>query len=57
MPIIAQKTEDELAVELLCSLPKTVSVPSFGEPSEEFIGAIDRCGLLRELLGGVGEGM
>jgi ABC-type transporter Mla MlaB component len=48
---------DTSILQLLCSLQKTVSALSFGEPSEEFIGAVDRCGLRRELLGGIREGI
>jgi anti-anti-sigma regulatory factor len=47
---------DTSILQLLCSLRKTVPVLSFENPSEEFIGAVDRCGLRRELLGGVREG-
>jgi anti-anti-sigma regulatory factor len=42
---------DTCILQLLCSLRKTVPALSFGDPSEAFIGAVDRCGLRRELLG------
>jgi hypothetical protein len=43
---------DTCILQLLCSLRKTVPAFSFDNPSEVFIGAVDRCGLRRELLGG-----
>ena len=43
-------------LQLLCSLHKTAPVLSFNQPSAEFLAAVDRCGLRRELLGGVREG-
>jgi ABC-type transporter Mla MlaB component len=43
-------------LQLLSSLRKTVPVLSFESPSEEFLAAVDRCGLRRELLGGIREG-
>ncbi len=46
---------DTSILQLLCSLRKTVPVLSFENPSEEFIAAVDRCGLRRELLGGAKE--
>lgn len=42
---------DTCVLQLLCSLRKTVSALNFDDPSETFIGAVDRCGLRRELLG------
>jgi anti-anti-sigma regulatory factor len=48
---------DTSILQILCSLRKTLSTLSFGEPSEAFIGAVDRCGLRRELLGGIREGI
>ena len=42
---------DTCILQLLCSLRKTVPALSFDNPSEAFIGAVDRCGLRRELLG------
>jgi anti-anti-sigma regulatory factor len=41
---------DTCILQLLCSLRKTVSALSFDNPSEVFIGAVERCGLRRELL-------
>jgi anti-anti-sigma regulatory factor len=41
---------DTCILQLLCSLRKTVPALSFDDPSEFFIGAVDRCGLRRELL-------
>jgi anti-anti-sigma regulatory factor len=41
---------DTCILQLLCSLSKTVSAISFDNPSDAFIGAVDRCGLRRELL-------
>jgi anti-anti-sigma regulatory factor len=41
---------DTCILQLLYSLHKTVSALSFDDPSEVFIGALDRCGLRRELL-------
>ena len=38
-------------LQLLCSLGKTVPVLTFDNPSEAFTGAVERCGLRRELLG------
>jgi anti-anti-sigma regulatory factor len=43
---------DTSILQLLCSLRKTVARLSFDRPSEVLIGALDRCGLRRELLGG-----
>jgi anti-anti-sigma regulatory factor len=43
---------DTCILQLLCSLRKTVPALSFENPSEAFLGAVDRCGLKRELLGG-----
>ncbi len=37
-------------LQLLCSLRKTAAL-SFDDPSKVFIGAVERCGLRRELLG------
>ncbi len=48
---------DTSILQLLCSLRKTVPVLSFEDPSDEFIAAVDRCGLRRELLGGTREGV
>ena len=42
---------DTSILQLLCSLRKTVPELSFDRPSEAFLGAADRCGLRRELLG------
>jgi anti-anti-sigma regulatory factor len=42
---------DTCILQLLCSLRKTVPALSFDNPSDAFIGAVDRCGLRRELLG------
>lgn len=42
---------DTCILQLLYSLCKTATVLSFDNPSEVFIGAVDRCGLRRELLG------
>jgi anti-anti-sigma regulatory factor len=41
---------DTCILQLLCSLRKTVPALSFESPSEAFTGAVDRCGLRRELL-------
>jgi hypothetical protein len=41
---------DTCILQLLCSLRKTVPALSFDKPSDAFIGAVDRCGLRRELL-------
>jgi anti-anti-sigma regulatory factor len=45
------KDIDTCILQLLCSLRQTVTELSFDSPSESFIGAVDRCGLRRELLG------
>ena len=42
---------DTCILQLLCSLRKTVPALSFDNPSDAFVGAVDRCGLRRELLG------
>ena len=42
---------DTCILQLLCSLRKTALSLSFEEPSQVFIGAVERCGLRRELLG------
>jgi len=42
---------DTCILQLLCSLRKTAPSISFDDPSKVFIGAVDRCGLRRELLG------
>jgi anti-anti-sigma regulatory factor len=42
---------DTCILQLLYSLRKTAPALSFDNPSEVFIGAVDRCGLRRELLG------
>jgi hypothetical protein len=42
---------DTCILQLLYSLRKTVPALSFDTPSEVFLGAVDRCGLRRELLG------
>jgi anti-anti-sigma regulatory factor len=42
---------DTCILQLLSSLRKTATALSFDNPSEVFIGAVDRCGLRRELLG------
>ena len=41
---------DTCILQLLYSLSKTVHDLSFENPSEAFLGAVDRCGLRRELL-------
>jgi anti-anti-sigma regulatory factor len=41
---------DTCILQLLYSLRKTVPGLSFDNPSEVFAGAVDRCGLRRELL-------
>ena len=41
---------DTCILQLLYSLRKTVPALSFDTPSEVFLGAVDRCGLRRELL-------
>jgi len=46
---------DTSILQLLCSLRMTVPVMVFEHPSEEFIAAVDRCGLRRELTGGTKE--
>ena len=46
---------DTSILQLLCSLHKTAPALSFHQPSAEFLAAVDRCGLRRELLGGVRE--
>lgn len=43
---------DTSILQLLHALRKTVPALSFGQSSEVFLGAVDRCGLRRELLGG-----
>jgi anti-anti-sigma regulatory factor len=47
---------DTNILQLLCSLHKTAPALSFHQPSPEFLAAVDRCGLRRELLGGAREG-
>ncbi|MGO9258173.1 MAG: lipid asymmetry maintenance protein MlaB [Bryobacteraceae bacterium] len=47
---------DTSILQLLCSLHKTAPALSFNQPSANFLAAVDRCGLRRELLGGVREG-
>ena len=42
---------DTCILQLLYSLRNTVPAISFHNPSEAIIGAVDRCGLRRELLG------
>jgi STAS domain len=42
---------DTCILQLLYSLRKTFPALSFDNPSDAFIGAVDRCGLRRELLG------
>lgn len=42
---------DTCILQLLCSLRKTAASLSFDDPSKVFLGAVDRCGLRRELLG------
>lgn len=42
---------DTCILQLLDSLRKTVTKLSFDDPSDVFTGAVDRCGLRRELLG------
>jgi anti-anti-sigma regulatory factor len=41
---------DTCILQLLCSLRKTLPELSFDNPSEFFLGAVDRCGMRRELL-------
>jgi hypothetical protein len=41
---------DTCILQLLYSLGKTVPGLSFDKPSDVFIGAVERCGLRRELL-------
>lgn len=47
---------DTSILQLLCSLRKSVPGLSFETPSAEFIAAVDRSGLRRELLGSMREG-
>ncbi|SPF53768.1 hypothetical protein SBA4_5830002 [Candidatus Sulfopaludibacter sp. SbA4] len=47
---------DSCILQLLCSLLKTAPALTFHQPSAIFLAAVDRCGLRRELLGGVREG-
>jgi anti-anti-sigma regulatory factor len=42
---------DTCILQLLCSVRKTFHALTFERPSEVFIGAMDRCGLRRELAG------
>ena len=42
---------DTCILQLLCSLSKALPDLVFEAPSEYFVGAADRCGLRRELLG------
>jgi anti-anti-sigma regulatory factor len=42
---------DTCILQLLYSLRRTTPAISFDNPSEVFIGALERCGLRRELLG------
>ena len=42
---------DTCILQLLCSLRKTLPGVSFDSPSPALVGALDRCGLRRELLG------
>ena len=42
---------DTCILQLLCSLRRTFPGLSFDNPSEVFAGAVDRCGLRRELPG------
>lgn len=42
---------DTCILQLLYSLRKTATAFSFDSPSAVFMGAVDRCGLRRELLG------
>jgi len=46
---------DTCILQLLCSLRKTCPALRFENPSEIFVGAVDRCSLRRELLGSQGE--
>ena len=41
---------DTCILQMLCSLRRTIPEVSFDHPSEAFTGAVDRCGLRRELL-------
>jgi anti-anti-sigma regulatory factor len=42
---------DTCILQLLCSLRKAAPGLDFGDPSEVFLSAVERCGLRRELLG------
>ena len=42
---------DTCILQLLCALRKTVPALSFDRPSDAFTGAVERCGLRRELFG------
>jgi ABC-type transporter Mla MlaB component len=42
---------DTCILQLLYSLRRTVPALTFDSPSAAFIGAVDRCGMRRELLG------
>jgi hypothetical protein len=42
---------DTCILQLLCCLRKTVPALTFADPASAFLGAVDRCGLRRELLG------
>jgi hypothetical protein len=42
---------DTCILQLLCSLRMTFPSLAFDNPSDAFSGAVDRCGLRRELLG------
>ena len=42
---------DTCVLQLLCSLRNGAAALSFDNPSEVFLGAVDRCGLRRELPG------
>jgi anti-anti-sigma regulatory factor len=53
----ALQDADTSILQLLCSLLKTAPALSFPQPSAAFLAAVDRCGLRRELLGAVREGM
>lgn len=41
---------DTCILQLLCSLRKATPNVSFPSPSEAFLGAVERCGMRRELL-------
>ena len=42
---------DTCVLQLVCSLSKTIEGVSFGNPSQIFLAAVDRCSLRREFPG------